>query len=562
MRWIERPHAPEQRTAQLHESLNQDPKKPVPYWVSQLLVSRHIETYEQAKDFFVPQLDALYDPFLMRDMDKAVERIQKALSQGESILIYGDYDVDGTTAVALMYEYLSGEGAKTAFYIPDRYTEGYGLSEQGIRFADDNAFSLIIALDCGVKAFDSIAIANELGIDIIVCDHHMPDPQLPLAYAILDPMRPDCDYPFKGLCGCGVGFKLVQALEQRAQRGLTRIVQYLDLVAIAIGADVVSVASENRILAYHGVAQIKRNPRPGLAALLGERPLEDAHLSDFNFLIAPKINAAGRIKHGEHAVALLTSKEKELAYRLAQEIEAFNKERRSTEQQVTSEALLLASEEADRASTVVRAAHWHKGVIGIVASRLQSTYYRPTIVFTKSGSLWAASARSVKGYDIHAAIEACQQHLIQYGGHAFAAGITLTEEQYAPFKEAFETHVQQTLRPELQEPSLVYDLEVDLEVFDLKTFRLLQRFQPFGPDNQEPVFLLRHVRFNDLQCVGTDRQHLKGRLGQLPVIGFKLGQHLQMAKDNPVDALVTLSRNHFNDRATLQLQLKDVRPVL
>lgn len=560
MRWIERPPGDEHLTAQLHHSLNQNPNKPVAYWVSQLLASRHVTTYDQAKAFFVPRLEALHDPFLMQDMGKAVSRIEQALQQGETILVYGDYDVDGTTAVALMYEYLSSLGGSCAFYIPDRYTEGYGLSEQGIRFAADNGFSLIIALDCGVKAFDSISLAVELEIDVIVCDHHRPESQLPNAFAVLDPMRSDCSYPFKGLCGCGVGFKLAQALEQNAGRGLDRLAPYLDLVAIAIGADVVSVAGENRILAFHGVEQIKQNPRPGIKALLGNNPLRDAHLSDFNFSIAPKINAAGRIKHGEYAVALLTTKEGEKARQLTLEIEEFNKERRSTEQQVTEEALKLVKAEGDRRSTVVRAPHWHKGVIGIVASRLQATYYRPTIVFTQSGAQWAASARSVKGYDIHAAIEACQQHLIQFGGHAYAAGITLSEDQYEPFKAAFEAHVRQTLKPEQQEPTITYDIEIGVEMLDIKTFRLLQRFQPFGPDNAEPVFLLRAVRLSELQCVGAEGQHLRGKLGHLPFIAFKRGQQLDLAKELRVDVLVTLGMNHFNDRASLQLQLKDLRP--
>jgi single-stranded-DNA-specific exonuclease len=560
MRWIERPPGAEQCTAQLHDSLNQNPKKPVAYWLSQLLVSRHIETYDEAEEFFVPRLEAVHDPFLMQDMDKAVARIEQALQQGETILVYGDYDVDGTTAVALMYEYLTGRGGTCASYIPDRYSEGYGLSEQGIRFADDNDFSLIVALDCGVKAFDSIALAAELGIDVIVCDHHMPEPHLPKAFAVLDPMRPDCNYPFKDLCGCGVGFKLAQALEQSAGRGLDRLIPFLDLVAIAIGADVVSVAGENRILAYHGVEQIKLNPRPAIKALLGSKSVVDAHLSDFNFSIAPKINAAGRIKHGEYAVALLTTKEGEKARQLTLEIEEFNKERRSTEQQVTEEALKLVKAEGDRYATVVRAPHWHKGVIGIVASRLQATYYRPTIVFTQSGAEWAASARSVKGYDIHAAIEACQQHLIQFGGHAYAAGITLSEDQYEPFKAAFEAHVRQTLKPEQQEPSITYDIEIVLEMLDMKTFRLLQRFQPFGPDNAEPIFLLRGMRLSDLQCVGAEGAHLKGRLGYLPFIAFRMGQLLEMAKASMVDVLVTLSMNHFNEKASLQLQLKDMRP--
>lgn len=559
MRWIERPLGPSHLSDALDQSLNQHPDKRVPYWLSQLLVARHIENYDQAKAYFVPELGALHDPFLMKDMSKAVERIERAIAQHEHILVYGDYDVDGTTAVSLLYEYLSTRQASCSYYIPDRYAEGYGLSLQGISYAEDNGVGLILTLDCGVKAYEAIRLAAEKEIDVIVCDHHLPEAELPAAYAVLDPLRLDCTYPFKGLCGCGVGFKLVQALEQLRGNSAETLSHYLDLVAVAIGADVVSVAGENRILGFHGVRQIKSNPRPAFQTLLRDKDHPYTHLTDYNFSIAPKINAAGRIKHGEYAVALLTASDLQTAQQLTTEIEAFNQERRATEKEVTEEALTLLSEQEATAATVVRAPHWHKGVIGIVASRLQATYYRPTIVFTKSGDHWAASARSVRGYDIHAAIEACEEHLIQFGGHAYAAGITLEEAQYDGFKEAFEAHVSKTLSSEQLEERLDYDLEIDPAELNLKTFRLLQRLQPFGPDNPEPLFLHKGVRIENAQCVGADKAHLRGTIGTLPFIGFRLGEQEAMVRTSPVDVLATLSMNVFNGREQLQLQLKDIR---
>ena len=559
MRWIERQQGLKHTIDTLHEGLNKDPDKKVPYWLSQLLVARNVETYEQARDYFVPSLEQLHDPFLMLDMEKAVERIESALDHHESILVYGDYDVDGTTAVSLVYDYLNTRKASCSYYIPDRYAEGYGLSEQGINYAEDNAITLIITLDCGVKAYREIALANEKGIDVIVCDHHLPEQELPAAYALLDPLREDCDYPFKGLCGCGVGFKLVQALEWRQGRTAEQLIHYLDLVAIAIGADIVSVAGENRILAYHGVKHIKERPRPAFEALLQYKSDRHSNLTDYNFSIAPKINAAGRIKHGEYAVALLTANDKASATELAQEIERFNTERRATEKEVTEEALALITDAEHCAATVVRAPHWHKGVIGIVASRLQATYYRPTIVFTQSGDHWAASARSVKGYDIHKAIDACKEHVIQFGGHAFAAGITLHDHQYESFKSAFEAHVQHTLTSDQLEPSVSYDLEVSPNDLTVKAYRLIQRLQPFGPQNPEPVFLLRAVRLTEVQCVGAEKNHLRGQLGELPFIGFKLGDRKEMATNEPVDVLATLNMNTFRDSENLQLQLKDLR---
>ncbi|MDA0678626.1 MAG: single-stranded-DNA-specific exonuclease RecJ, partial [Bacteroidetes bacterium] len=485
MQWIQRPKGETDWVSALHEAFNQDPTKPLELAVSKLLVSRGIKRYDEALAFFNPAKTALHDPFLMRDMAKAVDRIEAALTAGQRILVFGDYDVDGTTAVALMYSYLASRGAEVAYYIPDRYLEGYGLSKKGIDFASDNGFSLLIALDCGVKSVDEVAYANSLGVDLIICDHHTPGALLPEAVAILDPKRPDCPYPFKELCGCGVGFKLVQALEQSKQSGLDTILHLTDLVAVAIGADVVSVMGENRTLATLGLTALQTYKRPGFVALLGKENLNELSLTDLNFSLAPKINAAGRMKHGAYAVSLMLTDTFEHASEEAKAIEAFNLERRATDQLVSEEALVLVESlgENDRYTTVVYQPHWHKGVIGIVASRLMSTYYRPTLVFTKSGDVLAASARSVQQYDIYAAIEACSEHLIQFGGHAYAAGLSVLEEQYEAFKVAFESHVRQTISETQLVPKIYYDFELDNTHLNTRFHRILKRFEPFGPDN-------------------------------------------------------------------------------
>lgn len=563
MQWIQRPKGETDWVSALHEAFNQDPTKPLELAVSKLLVSRGIKRYDEALAFFNPAKTALHDPFLMRDMAKAVDRIEAALTAGQRILVFGDYDVDGTTAVALMYSYLASRGAEVAYYIPDRYLEGYGLSKKGIDFASDNEFSLLIALDCGVKSVDEVAYANSLGVDLIICDHHTPGALLPEAVAILDPKRPDCPYPFKELCGCGVGFKLVQALEQSKQNGLDTILHLTDLVAVAIGADVVSVMGENRTLATLGLTALRTYKRPGFVALLGKENLNDLSLTDLNFSLAPKINAAGRMKHGAYAVSLMLTDTFEHASEEAKAIEAFNLERRATDQLVSEEALALVESlgENDRYTTVVYQPHWHKGVIGIVASRLMSTYYRPTLVFTKSGDVLAASARSVQQYDIYAAIEACSEHLIQFGGHAYAAGLSILEEQYEAFKVAFETHVRQTISETQLVPKIYYDFELDNTHLNSRFHRILKRFEPFGPDNPQPVFRMNAIVLEKARTMGSESAHLKAVYRGIDVVGFRLGKHIDLCT-KPVDILFTLDLNHSQGSTSLQLKLKDVKQSL
>jgi len=411
--------------------------------IAQLLAQRGITTFEKAKTFFRPSLDDLHNPFLMKDMDKAVNRIEKAIINNENILVFGDYDVDGTTAVSLVSSYLKTIHPNIATYIPDRYDEGYGISYKGIDFADDNNFTLIIALDCGIKSIDHIAYANEKQIDFIICDHHRPGDQLPNAIAVLDPKRDDCFYPYDELCGCGVGFKLIQALAQNRYQTIEDLTPYLDLVATAIAADIVPITGENRVLAKFGLEVINTAPRPGIKALIKNIKKTTLTITDVVFIIAPRINAAGRIKHGNHAVELLTEYNQEQAEQFASEIEQYNSDRKLLDKQITVEALsqIERNNEQNNFTTVVFQEDWHKGVIGIVASRLTETYYRPTLVFTKSGDKLAASARSVKGFDVYNALENCAQHLEQFGGHMYAAGMTIKPENYAAFKNAFEEEV-------------------------------------------------------------------------------------------------------------------------
>ena len=437
MRWTIKQKPSEDTIKHLAQALN------VEDFVATLLVQRGIETFDQAKAFFRPSLEHLHDPYLMKDMDKAVARIEHAIANQENILVFGDYDVDGTTAVSLVSSYLKSYYLNIATYIPDRYLEGYGVSFKGIDFADDNGFTLIIALDCGIKSIDHVAYAKEKNIDFIICDHHRPGQFLPEAVAVLDPKRTDCFYPYDELCGCGVGFKLIQALGSNRGQTIDDFIPYLDLVATAIAADIVPMTGENRVLAYYGLQVINDNPRPGIKALIHQVKKQTLDITDVVFIIAPRINAAGRIKHGNHAVELLTEFNFEQAQQFASEIEQYNSERKGLDKQITKEALLQIEEnqEKERFSSVVFQEDWHKGVIGIVASRLIETYYRPTLVFTKSGDKYAASARSVKGFDVYNAIEACSEHLEQFGGHMYAAGMTLAAENYAAFKQAFEEQV-------------------------------------------------------------------------------------------------------------------------
>lgn len=538
--------------------------------VATLLVQRGIKTFEQAKQFFRPTLEDLHNPYLMKDMDKAVNRIELAIANNERILVFGDYDVDGTTAVSLVSSYLKTITSNVATYIPDRYNEGYGVSYKGIDFADDNGFSLIIALDCGIKSIDHVNYAKEKGIDFIICDHHRPGEILPEAIAILDPKREDCSYPYDELCGCGVGFKLIQALGKNRNQTTQDLVPYLDLVATAIAADIVPITGENRVLAKFGLEVINSNPRAGIQALVQNVKKKELTITDVVFTVAPRINAAGRIHHGDYAVRLLTEFNLEEAQEVAKEIEQFNSDRKDLDKQITKEALLQIQEnnEEKSFSTVVYNENWHKGVIGIVASRLVENYYRPTIVFTKSGDKLAASARSVKDFDIYNALEACSEHLVQFGGHMYAAGMTLLEENYQNFKQAFEEVVQQTLHPDLQTPELEYDAEINLIEINPKLVRILKQFEPFGPQNMTPLFLVKDlIDSGYAKTLGSENEHLKAFVKQndsesYGAIGFGLGSKIEFVKNfSKFDAIVSIEENEWRDVVTLQLQLRDIKPT-
>ncbi len=563
MRWTLKPKPDPKKIVDLSTKLGVDAA------IAELLLQRGIESFEAAKTFFRPSWSDLHDPFLMKDMDKAVERIEVALKNNEQILVFGDYDVDGTSSVALMASYLETRSTQISTYIPDRYEEGYGVSYKGIDFASDNEFSLIIALDCGVKALDKVAYAKKKGIDFIICDHHRPGKKLPDAVAILDPKRSDCEYPFKELCGCGVGFKLIQALASKEEIPVESLVGYLDLVATAIGADIVPIVGENRALAYFGLQVINSNPRPGFKALINQMKKEVLTITDVVFNIAPRINAAGRMKHGNYAVSLMKEMNFENAEIAASEIELFNTNRREADKRITQEALLQIehSNETENATTVVYQEDWHKGVIGIVASRLIETYYRPTLVFTKSGEFLAASARSINGFDVYNALENCSHLLEQFGGHMYAAGLTIKEENYSAFKTAFEAEVSSTLPAHLQTPEIKIDSEINFDAITPKFYRILKQFAPFGPQNMSPVFMTTAVRDTGYgKCVGEDQTHLRVTLTQngspkIIGIGFGLGAHLPTIKNNtPFKVVYSIDENEWNGRVSLQLKLKGIKP--
>ncbi len=561
MRWTFKPNPDSAVTKKLADSLN------INECIAGLLVQRGVTTFEQAKQFFRPTLDDLHDPFLMKDMDIAVHRIEHAMANNENILVFGDYDVDGTTAVSLVASYLRTIYPNVATYIPDRYDEGYGVSFKGIDYADDNDCRLIIALDCGIKSIEHVAYATARNIDFIICDHHRPGAVLPDALAILDPKRDDCSYPYDELCGCGIGFKLVQAIASLRGVSVEQLTPYLDLVATAIAADIVPMTGENRVLAKFGLTVINEQPRPGIRALISQVKKSELDITDVVFIIAPRINAAGRIKHGNEAVKLLTEFDFDQACNFAEEIEQYNKDRKSLDKRITQEALQQIDEnfEHDRFTTVVYNDSWHKGVIGIVASRLIETYYRPTLVFTKSGDKLAASARSVRDFDVYNALEACSEHLEQFGGHMYAAGMTIREENFPMFKNAFEKIVQETIHPDLLVPEVIVDCEIDFRDITPKFRRLLKEFEPYGPENMAPVFISRNVRDTGYaKTMGENGCHLKMFLKQgegegIAAIGFGIGKKFaQVENRKPFSMLYCIDENQYNGNITLQLRVKDV----
>ncbi|WP_299762036.1 single-stranded-DNA-specific exonuclease RecJ [uncultured Dokdonia sp.] len=563
MRWNVKPIQNSENVQSLSQALQIDTT------IAQLLIARGIDSYDKAKQFFRPSLDELHDPFLMKDMDKAVIRIEQAIIQEENILVYGDYDVDGTTSVALVSSYLKTIHPTIATYIPDRYAEGYGVSYMGIDYASDNDITLIIALDCGIKAIDKVAYAKEKGIDFIICDHHRPGPQLPNAVAVLDPKRDDCEYPYDELCGCGVGFKLISALSRKRNQPFSELHPYLDLVATAIGADIVPITGENRTLAYYGLEVINTAPRAGFKAIIQQLKKDTLTITDVVFIIAPRINAAGRMKHGNHAVTLLVEQDYNTAQIYAVEIEQYNSDRKDADKAITEEALvqIQKNNETDRKTTVVFQEDWHKGVIGIVASRLIETYYRPTLVFTKSGDKLAASARSVKGFDVYNALHECEEFIEQFGGHKYAAGLTLKEENYEAFKQRFEEVVAASCEERLLIPEITIDAKIDLKDITPKFYRILKQFAPFGPGNMKPIFMTEDLVDTGYgKKVGADESHLKITVTQhnkgprIGGIGFGIGDAYDLISNKkPFSAAYTLDENTWNGEVSLQLRLKDIK---
>ncbi len=561
MRWTLKTAPNKKKVNQLSNDLSVDPI------LASLLVQRNIDSFKKAKEFFRPSLEDLHDPFLLKDMDRAVSRIEKAIIDNENILIYGDYDVDGTTSVSLVSSYLKTITNHIATYIPDRYDEGYGISYQGIDFASDNNFSLIIALDCGIKAIEKVSYATQKNVDFIICDHHKPGDEIPKALAVLNPKRVDCTYPYKELCGCGVGFKLVHALASKRGQTIEDIQQYLDLVATAIAADIVPITGENRILTYYGLEVINSNPRNGIKAIIHQINKKKLTITDVVFIIAPRINAAGRIKHGNYAVELLTEMNYEAALDFAASIEKFNLERKELDKKITYEALqqIESANEKEKFSTVVYSENWHKGVIGIVASRLIESFYRPTLVFTKSGNKLAASARSVKGFDVYEALNECSEFIEQFGGHKYAAGLTLDPKNYSAFKNKFEEVVKASIDKKLLIPEITIDLELELSEITPKFFRILQQMGPFGPQNMKPVFKTTSVRDNGYgKTVGSDKSHLKLNIidgadkKTYNAIGFGLGNKIKSIKGD-FDIAYSLDENEWKGNTSIQLILKDLK---
>ncbi|MBN8781675.1 MAG: single-stranded-DNA-specific exonuclease RecJ [Sphingobacteriales bacterium SCN 48-20] len=535
--------------------------------ICSILVQRGINTFEEARSFFRPQLTDLHDPWLMKDMQKAVDRILQAKEKQEKILVFGDYDVDGTTAVACMYRFLKKIHEPLDFYIPHRYREGYGVSKAGIDHAHANGFTLIISVDCGIKSADLIAYAKELGIDFIVCDHHLPDEQLPPAVAILNPKQKDCPYPFKELCGCGVGFKLMSALTKALGLPPDSAMADLDLLATAIAADIVDMADENRILAYYGLQKANRSPNFGIKALTVLSALRGTlNISNLVFMIAPRVNAAGRMDDARKAVQLFISDTYEEALRYAEMLHSDNSDRKEADSSITTEALELIRSRTDwtgRSSTLVFQPHWHKGVVGIVASRLIEHYHRPTIVLTQSGDYAAGSARSVPGFNLYEAIHACREHLLGYGGHFAAAGMTLELDKVELFREKFEEVVAATIHPDMLIPEIVIDHEIRLRDITPTFYNIICQMEPFGPQNLRPVFVVRHV-FDTGASRILKETHLRVAIRQehatITGIGFGMA-HLYPLLENgkPVDIVFTIDENEWNGEKNLQLRLIDVR---
>ncbi|MDQ1296362.1 MAG: single-stranded-DNA-specific exonuclease [Bacteroidota bacterium] len=540
--------------------------------LANLMVQRGITSPDEARAFFNPGLDYLHDPFLMKDMNIAVERLSTAIKKNEKILVYGDYDVDGTTAVALVYSFLKEQYSNVEYYIPDRYKEGYGVSFQGIDFAFQNNCKVVITLDCGIKAVEKIGYARTKGIDVIVCDHHYPGDEIPKAVAVLDPKQPGCSYPYKELSGCGVGFKLVHAYSKIQGIPFSSIAHYLDLVAVSIASDIVPITGENRILAYFGLKQLNEAPRTGLKEIIKEAEVfRVLTIEDVVFKIGPRINAAGRMETGSKAVELLISSDTKLANGFSKEINSFNIERRSVDRSITSEAMRMISEDQRRVNsktTVLYNPSWKKGVIGIVASRLIETYYRPTVILTESNGFATGSARSVQGYDLYQAIEACSDLLESFGGHMYAAGLTLKKENIQQFIERFEQYVKDTISEDQLLPRIFIDTELSFSEINEEYFKVMSQFQPFGPENMAPIFISKNVFDSGTgRMVGSNGEHLKLELCQestgtitFPAIAFGQADSFEYIKGgNPFDICYSLEMNEFRGTRNLQLNIRDIK---
>lgn len=565
-RWTLNPKADDNKINVLSEELNGLNKT-----LTNILIQRGIDSFDKAKAFFRPDLNNLHDPFLMKDMQVAVERLEQAIENQEKILIYGDYDVDGTTSVALVYSFLKPLYPNLDFYIPDRYAEGYGVSFKGIDYAEENGISLIIALDCGIKAIDKVAYAKEKQIDFIICDHHNPGDELPAAVAVLDPKRKDCKYPFKELSGCGVGFKLMQAFSLNNDIPFSRLKEKLDILAVSICADIVPIVGENRVLTYFGLKKLNTNPQPGFKAMLEIANVKKKELTvtDVVFTLAPRINAAGRIESGNKAVEVMLAENTHQAYDGGSSINEHNTNRKQLDSGITEEAISMIKSDKKMMSqktTVLYQEHWHKGVIGIVASRCIESYYRPTIILTESNGKAAGSARSVKGFDVYEALEQCSDLLEQFGGHKYAAGMTLPIENIEAFQERFEEVVSTTIPEHLLQPEIEIDAEIKLHEIDAKFYQVLKQFAPFGPQNMKPVFVARNVKERGYARLLKDK-HLKIDILDpekpgvfYPAIGFNMSDKYRIIKSGkPFDVAFTVEENEWNGNVSLQLNIKDVK---
>jgi single-stranded-DNA-specific exonuclease len=565
--WYLKPQGDQNDIKHLSAALN------VSMVIANLLAQRGIKTFNEAKTFFRPRLTDLHDPFLMKDMDKAVERLEIAIQKQEKVMIYGDYDVDGTTSVAMMYLFLKEYLSNIDFYIPDRYSEGYGISPRSIEYAAEEKFTLVIVLDCGIKAVEKVKTARELGLDFIICDHHNPGDHIPDAVAVLDPKRPDCPYPYKELSGCGVGFKFLQAFTQKNNINPEKLYDLLDLLVVSIASDIVPITGENRVLSYYGLKKLNTNPGMGLQTIINYAGLtgEDITISDIVFKIGPRLNASGRIEHGKKSVQILVSIDEVSSDALGGEIDSFNEIRKTLDRDITQDALDMIEnnpELKNRNSTVIYNRDWHKGVVGIVASRLTEFYYRPTVVLTESNGLATGSARSVKDFDLYEAIGACSDLLESYGGHMYAAGLTLKIDHVSEFSRRFEEIVTRSLAGQPQVQTIDADARIALHEISPRFFRILKQFEPFGPHNTMPVFITEDViDSGSSRLVGKNTEHIKLDLVEpddssavYPGIAFNMSEKFPLIKSGmPFDICYSIAINEFRGKTNLQLYIRDIR---